>query len=109
MARIRQSEPDSGIDFEVQVRKIFRVVPSSLGSCWLKGSQETMVDARRRVGFKGLRATRTRGGASWIAGRPLLPLYDRAASLIRKRSLPGTTIGPQAWSCCTVLEGGGFL
>ena len=29
---IRQSRPDSGLDFETKVIKTFRVVPSSLGS-----------------------------------------------------------------------------
>ena len=32
MEHIRQSRPDSGLGFQVKVRKTFQVVPSSLGS-----------------------------------------------------------------------------
>jgi len=32
MASIRQSRPDSGLDFQIKVLRTFEVVPSSLGS-----------------------------------------------------------------------------
>ena len=43
MARGRQSRPDSGLGFQVDVLEIFEVVPSSLGSFPLTSQQEAPV------------------------------------------------------------------
>ena len=43
MARGRQSRPDSGLGFQVDVLEIFEVVPSSLGSFPLTSQREAPV------------------------------------------------------------------
>jgi len=47
MAHVRQSGPESGLDFQIKVLKTFQVVPSSLGS----GGGAGRPDARVGRGF----------------------------------------------------------